>query len=139
MASKKLVKIELYDIYPSTLGHCPHYNLLSAEMYAVGSEFCEHSTQVLEYPDEIIKNHVRAVQVLKFLKDSLKNHLVDVELEMVNLISPVGFLKSIRYGVWRRPAIVVNGKKVSEGFIDWEGLKKAVEEACIDRVRMSLG
>jgi len=136
MRANRPVKVELYDVYPITLGHCPHYNLLSAEMYAAGSEFCELSTQAAEYPDDIIQNHSRAVEVLRFLKNTLGKINLDVELDMINLISPIGFLKSIRHGIWRRPAVVVDGRKVSEGYIDWEGLKKAVEEAWRARINL---
>ncbi len=127
------VKVEVYEIYPMTLGHCPHYNLLTAEMYAAGAEFCELSTQVSEYPADIISNHSKAVEVVRFLRESFKDRKVNVEVEMVNLMSPVGFMKSIRYGIRRRPAIVVDGRKVCDGFIDWDGLKKAVEKAWLTR------
>ncbi|MEM0384587.1 MAG: hypothetical protein QXV27_07055 [Candidatus Caldarchaeum sp.] len=130
----KPVRVEVYDIYPLTLGHCPHYNLLSAEMYAGGSEFCELSSQATEYPKDIIKNHLRAAEVVKFLKGAFSGIRMNVEVEMVNLLSPVGFLKSLRYGVWRRPGVVVDGRKVCDGGTDWEGLRKAVEEAWLRRV-----
>lgn len=132
---QKPVKVEVYDIYPMTLGHCPHYNLLSAEMYAAGSEFCELSTQASEYPDDVIKNHLRAAEVVKFLRQSFNGVRMNVEVEMVNLLSPVGFFKSILHGVWRRPGIVVDGRKVCDGETDWDGLRKAVEEAWLKRVK----
>ncbi|MEM4302612.1 MAG: hypothetical protein QXQ70_01805 [Candidatus Caldarchaeum sp.] len=130
---QKPIKVEVYEIYPVTLGHCPHYNLLSAEMYAAGAEFCELSTQAAEYPDDVLQNHSKAAEVVRFLKQSFKGRRMNVEVEMVNLISPMGFLKSLRHRIWRRPAVVVDGKKVSDGFIDWDGLKLAVEEAWLSR------
>ncbi|MBO3833429.1 MAG: hypothetical protein FGF51_08650 [Candidatus Brockarchaeota archaeon] len=126
---RKPIRIEVYDMYPITLGHCPHYNLLSSEMYAAGAEFCELSSQVSEYPNDVIENNFRVVGVVRFLRESFKGVQINVEVEMVNLLSPIGFMKSLRHGIWKRPAILVNGKKVSDGFIDWERLKKMVEEA----------
>lgn len=133
LRAKNSVKVEIFEIYPMTLGHCPHYNLLSAEMHAAGAEFCDLSTQAAEYPDEIIKNHLTAAEIAKFLRNSFKGRRMNVDVEMVNLISPVGFLKSIRHRIWRRPGIVVDGKKISDGFIDWEKLQYAVEEAWLKR------
>lgn len=98
-------------------------------MYAAGAEFCELSSQVSEYPNDVIENNFRVVGVVRFLRESFKGVQINVEVEMVNLLSPIGFMKSLRHGIWKRPAILVNGKKVSDGFIDWERLKKMVEEA----------
>ncbi|MEM1951859.1 MAG: hypothetical protein QXG52_09135 [Candidatus Caldarchaeum sp.] len=133
MVLKKPVKVELYEIYPMTLGHCPHYNLLSAEMYAMGAEFCELSTQATEYPDDIIANHRKAAEIVKFLRNNFVGKNMNVEVEMVNLISPVGFFRSIRHGILRRPAIVVDGKKVCDGKIEWEKLRSAVEQAWLKK------
>ncbi|MEM0482859.1 MAG: hypothetical protein QXM16_08275 [Nitrososphaerota archaeon] len=98
-------------------------------MYAAGAEFCELSSQVSEYPDDVIENNFKVVEVVRFLRESFKGVQINIEVEMVNLLSPIGFMKSLRHGIWRRPAILVNGKKVSDGFIEWEKLKKVVEEA----------
>ncbi|MCS6784430.1 MAG: hypothetical protein RMI43_01475 [Candidatus Caldarchaeum sp.] len=129
----KPVKVEIYEVYPMTLGHCPHYNLLSAEMYAAGAEFCDLSTQATEYPDDIIKNHLKAAEIVKFLRDSFRGRRMNVEVEMVNLISPLGFFKSIRHRVWRRPGVVVDGRKVCDGSIEWEKLRNAVEQAWLKK------
>nr|BAJ49360.1 hypothetical protein HGMM_F01D06C27 [Candidatus Caldarchaeum subterraneum]BAJ49404.1 hypothetical protein HGMM_F31D11C36 [Candidatus Caldarchaeum subterraneum] len=131
---RRPVKIEVYDVYPMTLGHCPHYNLLAAEMYAAGAEFCELSTQAAEYPDDVIKSHQRAAEVVRFLRNVFRGRDMNVEVEMVNLISPTGFFKSILKKVWRRPAVVVDGVKVCEGGVDWERLRTAVEQAWLTRI-----
>lgn len=131
---RRPVKIEVYDVYPMTLGHCPHYNLLAAEMYAAGAEFCELSTQAAEYPDDVIKSHQRAAEVVRFLRNVFRGRDMNVEVEMVNLISPTGFFKSILKKIWRRPAVVVDGAKVCEGGVDWERLRTAVEQAWLTRI-----
>lgn len=129
MRSRRELRIEIFDIYPTTLGHCPHYNLLASEMAAAGAEFCELSSQVTDYPDDIIRSHDRAVEVAHFLKKELQEPPVDVSLEMVNLLSPAGFLKALRHRIKRRFAIVVDGKKVCEGEPDWKALKLVVQKA----------
>jgi hypothetical protein len=62
MAAEKgtrVIRITILDVYPTQLGHCPHYNLISSQMMAAGSEFCELSSQALEYPDEVLSSHSR--------------------------------------------------------------------------------
>jgi hypothetical protein len=122
----KRIKVEVLDIYPTQLGHCPHFNLVTSEMEAAGSEFCAFSSQTVEYPDEVFKSHQRAVQILAFLRQELRDKPVHVTLEMVDLLSPRGFLKMLRHRVLKNFAIIVNGRKVCEGGIDWEGLKREV-------------
>jgi hypothetical protein len=51
---------------------------------------------------------------------------LNVEVEMVNLVSPGGLLKALRHGVLGRFAVVVDGRKVCEGEVDWARLREAV-------------
>ncbi len=95
-------------------------------MAAAGAEFCELSTQVTDYPDDVIHSHDRAVDIARFLKNEFQDPPFDVSLEMVNLLSPDGFFKALKHRIRKRFAIVVDGKKVCEGKTDWEALKQQV-------------
>lgn len=114
------IKIEVLDLYPTRLGLCPRYSLISSQMMTAGSEFCEMPSQALEYPDEVIKSHMRAVMLLELVKKIVAGRLVNVEVVMVNLLSPKGFLISLRHGVRSNYAILLNGRKVYEGEPDME-------------------
>jgi hypothetical protein len=122
----RTVKVQVFDVYPTTLGHCPHYNLFASEMAAAGAEFCELSNQALEYPPDVIKSHERAARIAEFLAREAREMGLNVEVEMVNLFSPGGLLKALRHGVLGRFAVVVDGRKVCEGEMDWAGLREAV-------------
>ncbi len=111
----KLIKITILDIYPTQLGHCPHYNLVSSQMMTAGSEFCELSSQALEYPDDVLSSHSRAIRILEAVRREVEGEPVRVEVEMVELLSPKGFISSLRYGIRSNFAVLVNGKKVYEG------------------------
>ncbi|MEN3048051.1 MAG: hypothetical protein ABDH63_04650 [Candidatus Caldarchaeales archaeon] len=126
MAGPIRLKVVLLDVYPTQLGHCPHYNLVSSQMMAAGSEFCELSSQALEYPEEVIESHRRALAVLNALRRDLDGLSADVEVEMVDALSPRGFLLSLRYGVKGKFAVVVNGKKVYDGEPEMGAVERAL-------------
>lgn len=112
------------------MGHCPHYNLVSSQMMTAGSEFCELSSQALEYPQDVIESHRRAIEVMGCLKKVLNGFNADVSVEMVDILSPKGFMLSLRYRVRSNFAVVVNGKKVYDG----EPMMKAVERSLEDHI-----
>ena len=71
MAAEKgtrVIRITILDVYPTQLGHCPHYNLISSQMMAAGSEFCELSSQALEYPDEVLSSHSKTIRILEAVR-----------------------------------------------------------------------
>lgn len=130
MSKRVNLKVEIFDVYPTTLGHCPHYNLLANEMAAAGAEFCELSSQVTEYPNDVIMSHDRAVEVASFLRKELAGRAVDVSVEMVSLMSPTGFFKALRHRIKSNFAIVVGGRKVCEESLDWQALRREALSAC---------
>ena len=130
-ARPKDLRVEVLDIYPTTLGHCPHFNLVSCEMATSGDEFCELSSQVVEYPDHVIRSHDRAVSVMNFLKKTLDGTPANVSLDMIDLLTFQGFLKGLRHGVMGNFAILMNGKKVCEKDIDWQRLKAEAMTICL--------
>ncbi len=111
----RVIRITILDIYPTQLGHCPHYNLVSSQMMSAGSEFCELSSQALEYPDEVLASHDRAVRILNAVRREVEGEPVRVEVEMVELLSPKGFISSLKYDLRSNFAVLVNGKKVYDG------------------------
>jgi hypothetical protein len=123
------LKIEVLDLYPTQLGHCPHFNLISSQMMTAGSEFCEISSQTLEYPDSVVKSHLRAAMLLDCVKRVVAGRAVNAEVVMVDLLSPKGFLKSLRHGIKHNYAILLNGRKIYEGEPDIEKAEASLAEA----------
>ncbi|MDJ0275138.1 MAG: hypothetical protein QXO17_02085 [Nitrososphaerota archaeon] len=111
----RVIRVTIFDVYPTQLGHCPHYNLVSSQMMTAGSEFCELSSQAVEYPEEVIGSHGRAVRILEAIRREVGGEPVRVEVEMVELLSPRGFISSLRYGIRSNFAVVINGRKVYDG------------------------
>jgi hypothetical protein len=129
MAAEKgtrVIRITILDVYPTQLGHCPHYNLISSQMMTAGSEFCELSSQALEYPDEVLSSHSRAVRILEAVRREVQGVPVRVEVEMVELLSPKGFISSLRHRIRSNFAVLVNGKKVYEGKPDGGQVEETV-------------
>jgi len=129
------LKIEVLDLYPTQLGHCPHFNLISSQMMTAGSEFCEISSQTLEYPDSVVKSHLRAALLLDCVKRIVAGRPVSAEVVMVDLLSPKGFLKSLRHRVRHNYAIILNGRKIYDG----EPNIEEAEASLVNAVRSILG
>ena len=125
------LRVEVLDVYPTTLGHCPHFNLVSCEMSTAGAEFCELSSQVMEYPDSVIKSHDRAVAIMNFLKKTLDGVPANVSLDMVDLLTFSGFLKGLRHGVMSSFAVLMNGRKVCEREINWQKIRDEATALCL--------
>ena len=121
------VVVEVIDVYPTTLGHCPHFNLVSHEFGAAGAEFCPVSDQVLEYPQHIVSNHRKVAELVKSLKRELSGLPINVQIRMVDATSWVGVFKCFRHRVRGQSAVIVNGRKVCDG--DY-----AVDEA-VERIK----
>ncbi|MDJ0269075.1 MAG: hypothetical protein NXY59_00715 [Aigarchaeota archaeon] len=107
--------IEVIDVYPTTLGHCPHFNLVTHELGAAGAEFCPLSDQVVEYPRHVIESHYRVAGLVKRLKTLLRGLPLNVQVRMIEATSAVGLWKCLRHRVRSQSAILVNGRKICDG------------------------
>jgi len=108
------VKIELIDVYPTSVGHCPHFNFVTAEFKCLGGEF--QSDQLSEYPDHVADSHVRVAETVSRIKKALSGLPVSVTINLVGAQSITGVLKSFRHRLTKQFAVIVNGKKVWEGY-----------------------
>lgn len=124
------INIEVIDLYPTNLGHCPHYNLLAQELEAMPEEYCvcSESSQVREYPPEVLQSYERVAQLIKGLKEALKGYPVNVRIDMIEATSLKGLLKSLRHRIRRNMAVIVNGRKVCDGEINVPLVVKSVRE-----------
>lgn len=121
--------VEIIDTYPTTLGHCPHFNLMTHELGAAGAEFCELSDQVLEYPRHVLESHHRVADLVTRLKTALQGLPVNVRIEMVEATSAKGLWKCLRHGVKGQSAVLVNGRKICDGIFTEERMEVVKHEA----------
>ncbi len=117
MIRGRWVKIEIVDLYPTNLGHCPHYNLLSHEMNLAVREYCHLSpeNQAREYPEEVFLSYHRVGDYIKKLKDRLINTPINVRIELIEATSLKGVYKCIRYRIRGNRGIIFNGRKICDG------------------------
>jgi hypothetical protein len=57
----------------------------------------------------------RAIRILEAVRREVQGVPVRFEVEMVELLSPKGFISPLRYRIRSNFAVLVNGKKVYEG------------------------
>jgi len=118
--------VEIIDVYPTTLGHCPHFNLISHEFGAAGAEFCPISDQVIEYPKHVLESHQRVAKLVSKIKSALTDLPVNVRIQMIEATSAAGIWKCLRHGVKGQSALLVNGKKICDGTFSLEDVGERV-------------
>ncbi len=121
------ITIEIIDLYPTNLGHCPHFNLLAHEMDLASTEFCPSAGQAREYPEHIVKSYSRVADLIADLKKNLRGYPVNIRIELIEATSMRGLWRSLKYRVKGNSAAIVNGRKVCEGVLDSRKIVDAVK------------
>lgn len=112
----KWLRIEIIDVFPTNLGHCPHFNLLTHEFRAMGALWCPFTDQATEYPEYVKEAHHRVADVIQRARDALQDLPVNVSVDMIEATSIRGTLKGIRHRLRTQSGMIVNGRKFVEGY-----------------------
>lgn len=104
----------MLDVYPTTVGHCPHFNFVTAEFKCLAGEF--QTDQLMEYPKHVADSYVRLSETLSRIKKALDGLPVNVSIHLVATQSIKGVIKSFRHRMKTQFAVIVNGKKVWDGY-----------------------
>ncbi len=110
------LRIEIIDVFPTNIGHCPHFNLLNHELRALGGLYCPFTDQAKEYPKHVREAHQRVADVIQRTKNALKDLPLNVSVDMIEATSIKGTLKGIRYRLRKQSGMIVNGRKFIEGY-----------------------
>jgi len=117
------IRLEFLAVVPTIFSHCKHCMDLMKE---VGLRV--HSQQFDEYPAETKEQ----LQRISELAEDVMQDFRGVELRLIDLASPLGFLKGLRHGVGKGTAVLVNGRKIFDSLPDYASLKFELLKAGAD-------
>jgi hypothetical protein len=118
----KPVSVQVITYAPTIFTHCQHCELAFGEM-GIGERLRRR-----EAADALPDDLAHEFQVVSdWVHRLLDRHGGRVRVDVLDAASIRGFLTSVRHGVWRYPAVVINGRGTGSG------LDFRVRDAVIDR------
>jgi hypothetical protein len=126
--SMKPVSVQVIAYAPTVFTHCQHCELAFQEM-GIGQRVRRQQTE-----DALPRDLALEFQsVSDWVHDLLSRHGPNVRVDVLDAASIRGVISAIRHGIWRYPAVIVDGRTTSIGtdfgvadaVIDWriaEGL-----------------
>jgi hypothetical protein len=115
------VVLEVLAHIPTDFFHCAHCERLF-DVADVGTSV--HKEVQASYPQDMLEDAQRLGQGLEDLSDRYHDRL---RISIVDVNSPQGFLKALRYRVRRYPAFIINGRRTLVGW-DPAGRNRMLEE-----------
>ncbi|MBI4761264.1 MAG: hypothetical protein ACOYYF_03860 [Chloroflexota bacterium] len=123
-ATRQPLLVEIIAYAPTAFYHCTHCEVAWREMgksNRVQEEQLESSL-----PEDLQREYLA---VSDWVREIFQRHCDRVVVKVIDAASVEGFYKSLKYGVRRYPAVIVNGKS---RFVGSQGLETAGGE--IDRL-----
>jgi len=84
-----------------------------------------HSQQFDEYPEDTKE----MLQRISELAEDVMLDFPSIDLRLIDLASPLGFLKGLRHGTGKGVVVLVNGRKVFDKMPNYESLKRELIKA----------
>jgi hypothetical protein len=119
----KGIRLEFLALVPTIFSHCRHCMDLIQE---IGLRV--HSQQFDEYPEDTKE----MLQRISELAEDVMRDFPGVDLRLIDLASPLGFLKGLRHGAGKGAVVLINGRKVFDKIPDYESLKRELIKAGAD-------
>jgi hypothetical protein len=115
------LSVQVITYAPTVFSHCQHCELAFQEM-GIG-ERLRRQEAAEALPDDLIRDY----QALSdWVHDLLQRHGPRVRVTVVDAASIEGVLRSLRYGVRRYPAVIVDGREKRVG-TDFGSLDPLIE------------
>lgn len=121
----KSIRLEFLALVPTMFSHCQHCMDLMRE-----SGLRIHSQQLNEYP---VETRETLQKISKLAENVIEDFPSGVKLRLIDLASPLGFLKSLRHRTGMGTAVLINGRKVFDRLPDYESLKIELLKAGAER------
>jgi hypothetical protein len=123
------LSVQVITYAPTVFSHCQHCELAFQEM-GIG-ERLRRQEAAEALPDELIRDY----QALSdWVHELLQKHGPRVRVTVVDAASIEGVLRSLRYGVRRYPAVIVDGREKRIG-TDFDSLDPLIERHLATAVR----
>jgi hypothetical protein len=119
----KPVSIQVIAYAPTVFTHCQHCELAFQEM-GIGQRVRRQQTE-----DALPRDLALEFQsVSDWVHELLSRHGPNVRVDVLDAASIRGVISSIRHGIWRYPAVIVDGRTTSIGtdfgvadaVVDWK-------------------
>lgn len=124
----KPVTVEIVALTPTEFFHCPHCELVWRESGMGPKIHAEQRASAL--PPDLAEEY-RAIGC--WAEDLVARHADRVDLRVMDVLSPEGFLMVLRHRLGRYPAFVVDGHRVRGGL---QEVSAAIEERLDKREAM---
>jgi hypothetical protein len=118
----KPIRVEVVTYTPTVFHHCQHCELTFREM-GVGGPV--HREQAREALPEDLRVEFEAVSL--WIHGLIERHGPRVRISLIDAASIEGFWKSLRYGLRRYPAVVVDGGACKHVGSDLEAVTPAID------------
>ncbi len=103
MTSPLMVEIIAYA--PTAFYHCTHCEVAWREM-GMDNHIHEEQTQS-SLPSDLAQDYQR---ISDWVREIFRVHCDQVAVKVIDVASVEGFFKTLRYGVHRYPAVIIDGK-----------------------------
>ncbi len=128
MAPRRPVTVQVIAYAPTVFRHCQHCEVAFA---GIGlGERIQRAEAVDALPDDLIQEFQ---QVSDWVHSLLERHGGRVKVSVVDAASIEGFWKSLRHGVRRYPAVVVDGRDNVVG-TDFEAFDRLIDQRLAERI-----
>jgi hypothetical protein len=102
------VTITIITYAPTTFYHCQHCELTFQEV-GLGERLRRQEASAA-LPDDLAREFAR---LSDWVRDLVQRHGARVHLDVLDAVSIRGVLASLRHGILRHPAVVVDGRAMS--------------------------
>ena len=111
MHSQEPIKVEVFAYAPVAFFHCQHCEVVWRE---TGASKNLHEEQVESSLPEDLREQYQALS--DWVREVVEASEGRVTLKVIDAVSLEGWFKSLRYGIRKFPAVVIDGKeKITDG------------------------
>lgn len=112
------VKVEILSFFPTFYSICKGCQLaISASGFHLTSEMFK------EYPDNMKESYKEICNLAFNLSNYFGNH---IKISAIDISTPKGIWKSLRYKIKKYPAFIINGKYKIIGIPSFEEIKEII-------------
>lgn len=113
MHPKEPIKVEVFAYAPTAFFHCKHCEIVWQE---TGASKNLHEEQVKSSLPEDLKQQYQLLS--DWVRELMDEYEGRVSLRVIDAVSLEGWFKSLRYGIRKFPAVVIDGKEkiIGDGF-----------------------
>jgi hypothetical protein len=131
-AGRDAVTVKVITYAPTAFSHCQHCEVAFGEV-GLGERIRREEAASALPPDLALE----FARLSDWVRRVVDLHGPSIHVEVIDAASVEGLLASLRHGVWRHPAVLVEGQRVTVG-TDYSAAEPVIEREIVRRAQ-SLG